>query len=464
MIITLLSFLGGSFMFLTLAVLLTTQIGSMTLDEKVQELFIIPACPMRKDQAHLEAIQKLQPGGILLKQSQTPLDQVTFLNKLNLDVIRCADAEWGLSMRIKEGVVRWPKNLTLGAIQDLQWLTLFGAQVGVECRAAGIDLNFAPVLDSPENPAIGMRSFGDNTAKKAIAVMAAMQKSGVAGAAKHYPSLQKSTIDPHTALPVIERLDLASFKEVVDAGVQCIMTTHVMFDQKIVTFSPELVENIVRKEWKFEGLIITDAMNMKALQDTPGENAVRALEAGHDLLVYGSHIDEAVDDILYRQVPEAQRAIKMAVLSGRIAESALNERVARILKFKETLHHPQPIPEPPALNSPKVQAFKEQLFEQAITLVGSLPPKDATVVSVTKVTPEIQKEIKELQRNQTPYVVVLYTSPYALSELGPHEHVLVAYEDQPEAHQAIEKVLTGKLVPKGILPIDAVPAVESASR
>jgi beta-N-acetylhexosaminidase len=445
---------------LALATSAIATVTTLSLDDKIGQLFIVPAAPLHHHvEHHLQDIRQLSPGGILFKQSPNPPALVDFIHRLGLDTLRCADAEWGLSMRVKEGVVRWPKNLTLGAIQDLSWLSRYGAAVGRECAAVGIDINFAPVLDTPDNPAIGMRSFGMlNRAEKGVVVMHTMQELGVAGAAKHYPGLQKSRIDPHHALPVLDALDLEPFLAMIRAGVKCIMTTHALFEGEIVTFSKKVVGDQIRGKWDYNGLIITDAMNMKALDDTPGENAVRAFEAGHDCLLYGDHLDEQVDDILKRQVPAAKAALKEAVQTGRISEERLNASVERILKAKSSPSHQKEVANPPSLLG--AQGLKEQLFEEAITRVGSLPPQGAEVIEITQVTEEAQAQLRKLKASGKPYVVVLYTTPYALKDIGEHAHILIAYEDQPEAHAAVQKALSGNLIPKGVMPVRSGPAAE----
>lgn len=438
---------------------LATILTTMTLDEKVRELFVVPGCPLREEE-HLNTVRDLRPGGILFKQSQTPSDQINFIHKLEFDPLRIGDAERGVNMRISKQVVHWPKNMTLGAIKDLHWLEAMGHQIGKECSLTGIDINLAPVVDvntNPKNPIIGIRAFGDcpeTVAKKGVILMKAMQEEGVAATAKHYPGHGDTTVDSHLGLPAIDHLELKPFEAMVKEGVECVMTAHLLYDKEIVTFSPKIVQGILRDQWHFNGLIITDALNMKALPEKkPGENAVRALEAGHDLLLYGDHISEKVDDILNRHVPQAIKAVKDAVLSGRISEETLNDHVERVLKFKEKAKRRRQPLTISTLETTQVKKLKTDLFRQAITLLGTLPPNGAIVFSVTNVTDEVKKELENLKKSKKPYVVVLYTSPYALVEIGAHPHILVAYEEAKEARSAVDEVLAGKLKPIGVLPV-----------
>ena len=143
-------------------------VEQMSLEEKVGQLFVIPGCPERQDE-HLQDLDHLfndcHVGGVILKQGSSESYRKFLASlKTHLPLIRVGDAEWGVSMRVSDAV-RFPRNLTLGAIQDLSLIEKFGRQVGWECRQLGIDLNLAPVADintNPLNPIIGTRSFVDD--------------------------------------------------------------------------------------------------------------------------------------------------------------------------------------------------------------------------------------------------------------------------------------------------------------
>ncbi|HNA62296.1 MAG TPA: glycoside hydrolase family 3 N-terminal domain-containing protein, partial [Rhabdochlamydiaceae bacterium] len=195
----------------------------MSLEEKVGQLFVVPACPERGDD-HLHdlrvLIEKYHIGGIILKQGTQESYRDLYEKLKAPELLHCGDAEWGVSMRMRDGV-KYPRNLTLGAIQDLSLLEEFGRQVGRECRQVGLHLNFAPVADvntNPKNPIIGTRSFGEEpseVAKRSIIVIQAMQEEGVAATVKHYPGHGATSKDSHVELPVIKEMELLPFQEAI---------------------------------------------------------------------------------------------------------------------------------------------------------------------------------------------------------------------------------------------------------
>lgn len=351
-------------MFILLASL-ALQIQEMTVEEKIGQLFVVPACPLRGED-HVRDLEHLfntyHIGGILLKQGDAA-STVALLNRLPANLLRVADAEWGVSMRISDAV-KYPRNQVLGAIEDPLLLASFGHQVGKECRLLGIDLNLAPVadvnttLDSP----IGTRSFGNNpyeVAWRACTVATAMQEEGVMACGKHFPNHGGTTADSHRDLPILHEMELVPFEALVKAGVKAILTSHLFYkpSEEIVTFSPSIVEGILRGRLGFEGLIITDALNMAAVEKE--ENcALKALLAGHDLLLYGDHISEVVDEILFELVPKAYQSILQAYHRGIVTDKMLDEHLLRILKVKKE-HLPL---EAPVLVTPEAEALKEKLL------------------------------------------------------------------------------------------------------
>lgn len=471
-------------------------LATLTIEEKVGQLFVVPACPLR-EKIHRDDLRYLVEhyhiGGILLKQG-TPQTQIDLINSLTspIPLLRFADAEWGVSMRLSE-TLRFPKNLTLGAIQDLSLLSRFGKHLGWECAQVGIDINFAPVVDvntNPLNPIIGMRSFGESTsevAKRGCMVMTAMQEAGTGACGKHFPGHGETSVDSHLDLPTITNLELTPFKALVDQGISCIMSSHLLYENEVATFSPSLIEGILRKEWGYEGLISTDALGMGALTNyfTSTEIAKKALLAGHDILLYGSHRPSIVDTILREDIPQAIEALVQGVKEGMISEETLDQHVRRILKAKEARGLRQHFPQPQNLMTENAKILKRELYRHAMTMVTNelFPLKAGPVnlihfgvkdtffsnacakyttftsaeapilIALYEITPEALSYIASLQQKNAPYALILFTSPYKLLELGNHPTVLVAYEDDVDAAEAAADVIFGKLEPKGILPI-----------
>lgn len=431
-------------------------VQKMTLEEKVGQLFVVPACPERGDD-HLHdlhtLIEQYHIGGILLKAG-TLESYHNLYRQLNApELLHLGDAEWGVSMRMRDAV-RFPKNLALGAIQDPKILEAFGHQVGKECRLAGIHIDLAPVADvntNPRNPVIGMRSFGDNpytVAQKVSVVFQAMQAEGIGAAVKHYPGHGDTSVDSHIDLPVVDEMQLEPFQRAIEGGVSAILTAHLHYRplNEVVTFSNRLVEEKLRHEFKFDGLVISDALNMGAVEKIP-DAPLKALLAGHDILLYGDHRAEVVDQILRVDVPAAIQSIVKA-MKGQ--EAQLDRHVIRIVRAKqrlirESVKHDM-------LTSPAAIELQKSLYAQAVTVVCNqhipLTSKEGVkIIEVVELTDEVKVQIEK----EKPEILILYTSPYKLSEVPLAPTTIVAYD--PDAKEAAHDILMGRKSALGRLPI-----------
>lgn len=381
-------------------------LAQMSLEEKIGQLFIIPMSPTLGED-HFQELETLikayHLGGVIAKKA-TPSQQVNGLNRLQgasaLPLLVTVDAEWGLGMRMEE-TLSFPRNLTLGAIQDDSLIEELGEVIGNQVRAVGGHLNFAPVADvnsNPENPVIHTRSFGEDpekVAQKVLAFVKGMSKSGVLACAKHFLGHGDTNIDSHQNLPTIphsmehlENVELKPFKTVI-GKVPAIMTGHLFapsLDTEVpVSLSPKIVQNFLKKQLGHEGLTIPDALNMKALtRSYPKEEIAKmSFLAGHDLLLYGDHLSENVKEILQEILPIAYNSLVKAVESGEVSIERLDESVLKILKVKQQLglftkRETAIDPElHQTLHAKSAYHLKKRLFEEALTLVskkeGSLP-------------------------------------------------------------------------------------------
>jgi beta-N-acetylhexosaminidase len=234
----------------------------------------------------------------------------------------------------------FPGNLALGAVDDVALTRRVGAGIGGELAAAGIDLDLAPVADvvvDSANPIVGVRSFGSDpllVARHVAAFVEGVQSRGVAACAKHFPGHGETSADSHLELPVADadRVTLLAralppFQAAVEAGVRAVMTAHIRFPAlggDPATLSPEVI-GLLRDELGFGGLVITDALEMRAISGTVGleEGAVRALAAGADALCLGA--DRTPDE-----VERVHRAVVEAAHSGRLPDDRLHEAAARV--------------------------------------------------------------------------------------------------------------------------------------
>jgi len=244
------------------------------------------------------------------------------------------------------GATDFPSLMAVGATGREELAYEMGKITAVEARAVGIHVPFAPVLDvnnNPDNPIINVRSFGedpDRVARMGIAFIQGVQENGGIATGKHFPGHGDTETDSHVALPVIrhdrarmDSVELHPFQEAIDAGIGAIMTAHISVPslnggvREPSTLSPEVLTTVLRDEMGFDGIIFTDAMDMSAIsrQHTSGEAAVRAIEAGADVILMPASVKGAVEGIVD------------AVRSGRLSERRVDESVMRILEMKEGL-------------------------------------------------------------------------------------------------------------------------------
>lgn len=317
-------------------------------EERIAQLFMIAAYS-NKDMKHVaetrEVIQKYNIGGLIMMQG-SPMKHAKLINYYQglakTPLLMSIDGEWGLSMRI-DSTPRYPKQMALGAIQNDSLIYLMGKQIARECKRVGIHVNFAPVADvnnNPNNPVIGIRSFGENkykVAQKAYMYMKGMQDEGVMANGKHFPGHGDTDKDSHKTLPFIshnrERLDsieLYPFRYLFERGLASVMVAHLNIPaldstkNLASTLSPKIVNDLLKTEMGFKGLIFTDALNMKGASDyfAPGMVDVKALLAGNDVLLFSGNVGKGIEEI------------KKAIAKGDISKDEVDARCKKILKAK----------------------------------------------------------------------------------------------------------------------------------
>lgn len=360
----------------------------MTLEEKIAQLFILPVWtegPSTNVDEIENLIKKYHLGSILFMQGEIK-SQIQAYNRLQriskLPLLVGQDNEWGLELRLKDGL-RFPRNLTLGALQNKKLIYYLGREIAQQCKAVGVHINFAPVIDvnnNPNNPVINDRSFGedsDEVSTRGLLMMLGMQEGGVYACAKHFPGHGDTEIDSHLALPVIHKSKVAlhqvewkPFKALIEKNLSAIMTAHLLLPDYDPLYpsslSPALVNMELKENLGFKGLVITDSFQMKAISDhfEDGDSDVLALVAGNDLIIRFKHFETAF------------KRVKTAVIEGKISEEEVNHKVLKILETKErfNLHKNRKL-EPIDLFSKEALSLKKQLFKEAITLVEnqSLP-------------------------------------------------------------------------------------------
>jgi beta-N-acetylhexosaminidase len=254
------------------------------------------------------------------------------------DLLVATDEEGGDVTRLEaQRGSSYPGNWALGIVDDPELTEAVAASIGAELAGVGINLDFAPVADvnsNPDNPVIGIRSFGGEpslVARHVRAFVTGLQGGGVAGCAKHFPGHGDTSRDSHLELPVVEgnvSEALEPFRAAIAAGVRSIMTAHVLVPElaaEQATLSHEILQALLRDQLGFGGVAITDALEMRAVADNVGveEGAVLALAAGADALCLGADIDEPTVSAVHAAVVDAVRA-------GRVAEERLGEAAERV--------------------------------------------------------------------------------------------------------------------------------------
>lgn len=389
--------------------------NSLTPDQRLGQLFMIAAYS-NKDMKHVKAIREqitnYNIGGLIWMQGG-PVKQGKLANYYQhiakTPLLYSIDGEWGLAMRL-DSVPRYPKQMTLGAIQNDSLIYYMGKQIAKECKRIGLHVNFAPVADvnnNPSNPVIGMRSFGENkfkVAQKAYMYMAGMQDEHIMANGKHFPGHGDTDVDSHKGLPVInhslERLDsleLYPFQYLFDRGLGSIMVAHLNIPSLDTakniasTLSHNVVTGLLKEKMGYKGLIFTDALNMKGVSKyfAPGIVDVKALLAGNEVLLFSENVGKAIDEI------------NKAVKDGKIDRSEIDGRCKKILaaKYWCGLHEKPEIVTRnlvKELNTKESNDINDRLAEAAITLLKNednlLPLQNTDTVKITEVSIGIEEQ------------------------------------------------------------------------
>ncbi len=256
------------------------------------------------------------------------------------------DQEGGRVARLKAPFTEWPPMAVLGRSGDVQLARRFAVALATELKAVGVTLDYAPVLDihtNPKNPIIGDRALAEDAesvGRLGAAIIAALQESGIAACGKHFPGHGDTSVDSHLELPLVEhppdrirRVECVPFREAIRAEVAFIMTAHVLVpsldEEKPATLSPRIVQAILRDELDFQGVIVSDDLEMKAIAKTYSvpQAAVEAIAAGCDaLLVCSGNVDVQAATL---------EALVHAVEEERIPYKRLEDALVRLRRAKE---------------------------------------------------------------------------------------------------------------------------------
>ena len=512
------------------------QIKSMNLDQKIGQLFMVAAYS-NKEASHTAEIENLilnyHIGGLIFFQNDA-LKQAYLTNYYQslskTPMMIGIDGEWGLAMRL-QNTQKFPYAITLGALNSDSLVFQIAAAQARQFKRIGIHINFAPVVDinnNPKNPIIGFRSFGDNkyrVARLASAFSNGLMSENILSCAKHFPGHGDVHTDSHLDMPIVNKskkeldsLELYPFQYLIKNGVPSVMVAHIQYPQleryskKPSSLSKYTIDTLLKQEMGFNGLVFTDALNMKGASKNfaPGYIDLEAYKAGNDILLFSEN------------VPLAHQIIKKQILSVKLSEKDLDAKVLKILKWNEYVGLSQyqaidlknlendlkgdenlelfkqvanntvskvndPLKILPLTKTSKVIAltigdnipnsYTKKLSENNVTSIQLSKNASAKVIQNVqkKITvgttvivsihqPKVwnqqtagisQSEYNLINQLQLKHKVIVigFCSPYALQNIKKNAAIVAAYEDSEAFHFAAINLIYNQIKEKGTVPV-----------
>ena len=411
------------------------------------------------------------------------------------------DGEYGLAMRV-ENTPQYPFSITLGALKKdaEKWVEEVGFRMGLDMKRSGIHLNLAPCADvntNPNNPVIGYRSFGDQTekvAKLAFAAYSGMKKAGIGACLKHFPGHGDTATDSHLGLPILHKSkeelqseELLPFQYGIDRGAELIMVGHLAVPALTggknvpASISRELITDLLKGDMGFKGLVISDALNMKAVADLypePGELEWQAFHAGNDILCFSDHVKQGIEkvaknasdsevDVVFEKVMALKK--RLGVMETRPVEVPEFDW-RRHSQFQKDLAENYVSVISGAINRDKVHALEKagklgymefftqrpSAFSQQLNL-SFVPDEKAEKVILAVFVPShkplnqfgmdqaVLDQIKELAKSKS-CILIHFGNPLALKHLGEledFEAVICGYQGFEEVQEVVAKTLQG---------------------
>lgn len=521
-------------------------LSSMTEEEKITQLMTIAVWTQR-DAAHEKEIERLitesKVGGLMFMKGG-PIKQANLCNrfqsKSKIPLLISIDGEWGLNMRLDSTPV-FPRQMVLGAANNIELTKQMGLEIAKHCKRIGIQLNFAPDVDinnNALNPVINDRSFGENkytVAKHGLAYAKGLQELRIMPTAKHFPGHGDTESDSHHSLPVInanlqrlDSLELYPFKELINNGVLGVMVGHLFVpaidtsNNTASSISYNAVTDLLKNKLGFNGLVVSDGLNMKGVANyaAPGEVCAKALAAGVDLLLF-------VED-----VPQALFWIKDYIGKGLITRERLDEACRKILvtKYWCGLNQYEPInthqliedlnccstdllikkvvknavvvaknidgiiplvhPEYDKIAVVAVGTNTNSVFQQTLNnyihadyfaidkndsvsffdeLKSKLLRYSLVILSVQNTSRFISKKLGLTTQEidfvnqllvERKAILVVHGNPYILKHFQAARNVILAFEDLPVYNNVSAQILAGAIASSGKMPVSVLPAFE----
>ena len=359
------------------------RIDSMTLQEKVGQLVIVGFDGYTADDSIKTMIQSYKVGGVILfgRNVENAEQLITLNNTLKninsgnkIPLFISIDEEGGKVSRMPKEIRKLPTNKTIGEANDENLSYEIGSILADEVKMFGFNMNFAPVLDinsNPQNPVIGDRSFGNSkeiVSRLGVQTMKGIQSGGVIPVVKHFPGHGDTSEDSHIGLPAVSHdmnrlidFELIPFKDAIHNQADAVMIAHILLNkidsENPSSLSKTVITELLRNQLKFNGVIITDDMTMRAIVENYniGEAAIKSVKAGSDIILvcHGYDNEIAVID-----------ALKNAVENRTISQETINESVYRILKLKDKYKlSDDKIDKIDTINSTDIQKINDKIDE-----------------------------------------------------------------------------------------------------
>ncbi|KHE72625.1 beta-N-acetylhexosaminidase [Halobacillus sp. BBL2006] len=337
---------------------ISKKVSGMTIEERITQLLYVGIEGTSLSTSEKQMISEGRVGGVIFlgrnitssPQFKKLVEEVKNANSKNpTPLFLGVDEEGGTVSRIPNPMKKLPSSYRIGEENDADLAFTAGKLLAQKVKAFGLNMNFAPVMDinnNPGNQVIGKRSFGDTperVSRMGIPEMKGIKSEGIVPVLKHFPGHGDTSVDSHINLPVIKKslsqinqFELIPFKEAINEGADAVMMAHILFpeldDQYPATFSKTIIQNVLRKQSKFDGLVITDDMAMGAISKNFGTNeaTIRSIQAGSDMVL--------MTDTRNGNFNEVKNALLQAVKKGTISTEQINDSVARILRVKQDYH------------------------------------------------------------------------------------------------------------------------------
>ena len=445
------------------------NIEDLTLEQKIGQM-IMAGFPSDSFDDHVrELIHEYHIGNIILFsrnvgdssqiQSLTEDIQDNMMETIGLPALISIDQEGGMVTRIFDGATLLPGSMAISATGDVDNARKIGEIMGKELKALGINMNLAPTLDvnnNPLNPVIGVRSYGEDPQRVAefgLEFIKALQAEGVIATGKHFPGHGDTQVDSHLDLPLVphtmdrlNEVELYPFKVAIEGGIDAIMTAHILFkelaeEDRPATLSYNIITKLLREDLGFEGLVITDSMEMDAISKYYGtaKAAVMSICAGADLIL--------VSHTLKTQIETVEK-VKEAVLEGIIPIERIDESVERILgmkqkyeildgvssNFKETTD---------IVDSERHAAIARDISEKSITVVKDemelLPVKTEDILTISP-NPALMTGVEDSSKMVDSFAQIAATrlgGEYSVMEVDPKESYIESMAKKAEGRDLV---------------------------